>query len=86
MKSQNPQQLDFRRMRQARTARTLYWKTKAGSGPVLAEKITRTPEDKKKPKKEKKPELEIVEDKPEIVEEFDAVLDDLYTYDEEIEE
>ncbi|MFX0107674.1 MAG: hypothetical protein ACFE7R_05300 [Candidatus Hodarchaeota archaeon] len=82
-KTQNPQQIDFRRMRKLRKARTTYWLTKKRT--VVTPEVTRMEkeEKKKKPKKEeKKPELEVIEE-PEL-EEIDEDLEELYTYDEDI--
>jgi len=110
-KTQNPQQVDFRRMRQLRKARTKFWATKTvgGSKTIDAVKVKK-PEKKKekkkeekKKKKEKEPELEIIDDEPEFEEledepeleeiveeseseEIDDELEELYSYDEELED
>ena len=70
-KSQNPQQVDYRKMDKLRAAKTEFWKIKKRS--VKAETISKVEVDTKKakPKKEKKkkvkePELEVIEDKPEL--------------------
>ncbi|MHA1909097.1 MAG: hypothetical protein ACW98Y_17505 [Candidatus Thorarchaeota archaeon] len=73
-KSQNPQQLDFKRMKKAQMAKTKYWASKKRS--TVSESIV--VEDKKKPKKDKpkkdkEPELEVV----------DEELEELYDYDDE---
>ena len=67
-KTQNPEQIDFRRMRKLRAARTSLMKVKrkgtvAPVKVVLAEKKKAKPT--KKPKK-KDEELEVIEDKPEL--------------------
>ena len=69
-KNQNPQQIDFRRMRKLRAARTnlLNLKRKKIVAPVkMAEvdKKKKKAKPKKKPKKEE-PELEIIEDEDEL--------------------
>ena len=65
-KSQNPRQLDLKRMYKAQKIKTKYWASKK-RGDVARSAVT---EDKKpskdKPKKDKEPELEIVEDEPEV--------------------
>ena len=69
-KSQNPQQVDYRRIDKLRSAKTEFWKMKKKS--VVSEKIAPEKKDAKKvkPEKEKKkvkePELEVIEDKPEL--------------------
>ncbi len=122
-KTQNPEQIDFRRMRKLRAARTSLMKVKrkgtvAPVKVVLAEKkkkkakptkkpkkkdeepelevvedepelevVEEKPKSKKKPKKkkEKEPELEVVEDEADS-EEISKDLEDLYSYDEDIDE
>ena len=82
-RSQNPQQLDFKRMRKAQKAKTKYWairKHGTTSEKVVAE-VKKQPK-KDKPKKDKKPELEVVEDEPEL-EVIDEELEDLYDFDDE---
>jgi len=73
-KSQNPQQVDYKKMAKVRAAKTEYWKLKKQDG-FAAKKATTKPEAKKKDKpekdkkkKEKEPELEVIEDEPEIEE------------------
>ncbi len=86
-KSQNPQQMDLKRMRKVQKVRTKFWATKK-QGEVVKPVVV---EDKKKPKKDKpkkakEPELEIVEEEPEL-EVISEELEELYDYDdEEIEE
>ena len=71
-KSQNPQQVDYRRIDKLRSAKTEFWKMKKKS--VVSEKIAPSkkdakkvkPEKEKKKKKVKEPELEVIEDKPEL--------------------
>ena len=72
-------------MRRLRKARTKFWNSKKKAA-VLSEVVpSEQPKvEKKEKKKKKEPELEVIEKKPEI-EEADE-LDELYTYDEEIEE
>ena len=67
-KTQNPQQIDFRRMRKHRKARTEFWafKTKPSAQVVTAKKEKAKPKKKARKKKKKEPELEIIEDKPEL--------------------
>ncbi len=98
-KSQNPQQVDFKKMDKVRTAKTEFWKLKkrgvSARKPVVGKKDTKKPKpEKEKKKKEKEPELEIVEDEPELeviedepeTEEIDEELEDLYSYDEELDD
>ena len=110
-KSQNPQQVDFKKMDKVRTAKTEYWKLKkrgvSVKKPAAAKKEAKKPkpEKKEKKKKEKKPELEVIEEEPELeviededepelevieeepeIEEIDEELEDLYTYDEELDD
>ncbi|MFW9787524.1 MAG: hypothetical protein ACFFE1_07610 [Candidatus Thorarchaeota archaeon] len=134
-KTQNPEQLDFRRMRKLRAAKTSLMKLrrKGTVAPVqkVSEKKKKKEKPKKKPKakdlelevieeepeleifddesemegieeepelevieekpekkpkkKEKEPELEVIEDEPEV-EEISEDLEDLYTFDEDIDE
>jgi len=98
-KSQNPQQVDFKKMDKVRTAKTEYWKLKKHGGstkkPVAAKKeVKKQKPEKEKKKKEKEPELEIVEDEPELeviedepeIEEIDEELEELYSYDEDLDD
>ena len=83
-KSQNPQQLDFLRMRKAQKIKTKYWASKKRSPvseSVVVEDKKKKPK-KDKPKKDKKAELEVVEDEPEL-EVIDKELEELYDYDDE---
>ena len=69
-KTQNPTQIDFRRMRKRRAAKTslLKLKRKGTVAPVRevsTEKKKKKAKPKKKPKKAE-PELEVIEDKPEL--------------------
>ena len=86
-RSQNPQQLDFKRMRKAQKVKTKYWASKkrgTASERVVTEEKKQPKKDK--PKKDKEPELEVVEDEPEL-EVIDEELEELYDFDdEEIEE
>lgn len=93
-KNQNPQQVDFKRMRRLRDARSDFWalKKKPVTAPVIEVKKKEKP--KKAPKKkEKEPEMEIIEDEPELElideelyddEEIDSELKELYDFDDEI--
>ena len=86
IKSQNSGQVDLRQMRRLRRVRTKFWISKKRAA-VLSEKVSSEQpkaEKKEKRKKKKEPELEVIEKKPEVEE--SGELDDLYTYDEEIEE
>ncbi|NHJ13629.1 MAG: hypothetical protein EAX95_08130 [Candidatus Thorarchaeota archaeon] len=95
-KTQNAQQIDYRRMRKLRKARTEYWALKTVPG--SAKKAIATPakpekkgKKEKEKKKEKEPELEIIEDEEEIEDleedlEIDEELEDLYAYDDEPED
>ncbi|MHA2139891.1 MAG: hypothetical protein ACXADC_02395 [Candidatus Thorarchaeota archaeon] len=71
-KTQNPQQIDFRRMRKHRRARTEFWSfKKKPSAHVVTEKKEKDASKKKAPKKKapkkkKEPELEVIEDEPEL--------------------
>ena len=103
-KRQKTGQVDFRRMRKLRKARTEYWKLR--KKPSIAVRETpKVEKEKRKSRKERRldkekeeplPELELVEDEPELeVKEEDTEsgpadladeLEDLYTYDEDIDE
>jgi RNA polymerase primary sigma factor len=112
-KKQNPQQVDYKRMDQKRSVKTEFWKLKK-RGPVskakraISTKSEKTPKPiKEQKKKEKEPELEVIEEEleaiheePEIeeideeseiveeepeIEEIDEELDDLYSYDEDLD-
>ncbi len=70
-KSQNPQQVDYRKIDRLRAARTEFWKIKKRSGKAEEKTISEVDTKKAKPEKEKKkkvkePELEVIEDKPEL--------------------
>ncbi|MHA2004446.1 MAG: hypothetical protein ACW960_10100 [Candidatus Thorarchaeota archaeon] len=67
-KSQNPEQIDFRRMRKHRKARTEFWafKKKPSAQVVTTKKEKAKPKKKAPKKKRKEPELEVIEDKPEL--------------------
>ncbi|MFW9798847.1 MAG: hypothetical protein ACFFD9_00265, partial [Candidatus Thorarchaeota archaeon] len=65
-KRQNPQQVDFRRMRKLRKARAELWSSRK---PVVVRPTIVREEKKekaKKPRKKKEPELEIIETEPEL--------------------
>ena len=79
IKSQNSRQVDLKQMRRLRKVRTKFWISKKRAA-VLGEKVSS--EQPKAGKKE--PELEVIEKKPEVEEVGE--LDELYTYEEEIEE
>ncbi|MGD9395172.1 MAG: hypothetical protein PVJ05_01960 [Candidatus Thorarchaeota archaeon] len=128
-KTQNPEQIDFRKMRKVRAAKTKLFELRR-KGTVAPVKVAPTekkkkkkakpkkkpkekepelevidqepelevledepelevikekpkPKKKAKKKKEKEPELEVVEEEPELE---DISLEDLYTYDEDIDE
>jgi hypothetical protein len=104
-KSQNNSQVDYRRMRKLRKARTEYWKLKKTPS-VTVREIPKAKKEKRKSRKKRRlekrkeeplPELEVVEEEPElevIEDEKEKVdlteladdLDDLYSYDDEIDE
>ena len=69
-KTQNPQQVDYRKMDKLRAAKTEFWKIKKRSGKAEEKTISKVDTKKAKPEKEKKiekkPELEVIEDKPEL--------------------
>lgn len=68
-KSQNPQQVDCRKIDRLRAARTEFWKIKKRSGKAEEKTIAKVDTKKAKPEKKKKvkePELEVIEDKPEL--------------------
>ncbi|MFW9848506.1 MAG: hypothetical protein ACFFF4_05155 [Candidatus Thorarchaeota archaeon] len=82
-KSQNPQQMDLKKMRKVQKVRTKFWKSKIHgkiAKPVVVEDKKKPKKDK--PKKDKEPELEILEEEPEL-EVIDEELEELYDYDEE---
>ncbi len=63
-RGQNPQQIDFKRMRKARNVGRKYWVLKKKSGDVFEERIEEKKDTKKakaKPKK-KEPELEVIDE------------------------
>ncbi|MGD9382300.1 MAG: hypothetical protein PVI03_07640 [Candidatus Thorarchaeota archaeon] len=66
-KTQNPQQVDFRRLRRHRKARTEYWSfKKKPSAQVVTVKKEKAKPKKKAPKKKKEPELEVIDQEPEF--------------------
>jgi hypothetical protein len=68
-KSQNPQQIDFRKMRKHRKARSEFWafKKKPSAHVVIEKKEKAKPKPKKKaPRRRKEPELEVIEEEPEL--------------------
>ena len=71
--NQNPQQLDFRRMRKIRIAKAKLRSLKRRAvtptveAPVEKVEKKKAKPEKKPKKKEKEPELEVVEDKPKLV-------------------
>lgn len=67
-KSQNPQQVDYRKIDKLRAARTEFWKIKKRSVKAEEKTISKIDTKKAKPEKKKKkePELEVIEDKPEL--------------------
>ncbi|TFG34141.1 hypothetical protein EU527_05065 [Candidatus Thorarchaeota archaeon] len=94
-KSQNPQQVDYKQMGKKRSVRTEFWKLKKRGGISDEKTGVKKTERKEKPakepkKKEKEPELEVIEEEPEleIIEEEPEIeeLDDLYSYDDDIDE
>lgn len=97
-KSHNSQQVDFKKMDKIRTVKTEFWKLKKRSRfvkKVDAKADTKKVKpEKEKKKKDKEPELEVVEDTPELeifeeepeIEEIDEELEDLYTYDEDLDD
>ncbi|MFW9974403.1 MAG: hypothetical protein ACFFDQ_03920 [Candidatus Thorarchaeota archaeon] len=98
-KTQNPEQINFRRMRKIRAAKTSLWKLKRKQTVVsvkvaTAEKKKTTKVKPAKKPKMKEPELEIIEEEPELeviedepeLEEISEDLEDLYSYDEDIDE
>ncbi|MFW9907997.1 MAG: hypothetical protein ACFFEF_05425 [Candidatus Thorarchaeota archaeon] len=91
-KNQNPQQLDFKKMRKARDVRTEFWSRKRQKKPITAvveekaKKVTKAKkEEKAKPKKAEKPELEVIDEEPEL-EVIDEELEELYDFDDDIDE
>ena len=99
-KTQNPEQIDFRRMRKISAAKTKLFelRRKGTVAPVKeapAEKKKKKAKPKKKPKTKEpelevidgEPELEVFEEDPELEEvEISEDLEDLYSYDEDIDE
>lgn len=86
-RSQNPQQIDFKKMRKARAIRTQYWAMKGKGRSVPAtkdekEKAKDKSKQKDKPKKEKKPELEVIDDDINTTT-IDDELDEIYSLDDE---
>lgn len=81
MRTQNPQQFDYKLIRKKQKARTSFWKLmKKHYAPTESKpekkKGTEKKENAKKPKKVKEPELEVIEED----------IDELYSFDEDIEE
>ena len=71
MKSQNPQQVDFKKMDKVRSVKTEYWKIKKKGGvatkkPAPEKATKKAKPEKEKKKKEKEPELEVIEEEPEL--------------------
>jgi hypothetical protein len=95
-KSQNPQQIDFRRLRKHRKARTEFWSfKKKPSAHVVTKKKEKDAPRKKAPRRRKKPELEVIDQEPELevieekeeapeIEVIDEELEELYSYDDDI--
>ena len=95
-KSQNATQVDFRRIRKLRKARTEYWKLKK-KPTITVREAPKVEKEKRKSRRERRlekkkeephPELEVIEEEEDevgLTEKADE-LDDLYSYDEEIEE
>ncbi len=67
-RGQNPQQIDFKRMRKARNVGTNYWRLKRKSG-----KISEIEVEGKKDTKKEKPELEVI----------DEELEEIYSIDDD---
>ena len=73
-KSQNPQQVDYKKMDTVRSVKTEFWKmkkrdnfeAKKSIAKAESKKAKKVKPEKDKKKKEKKPELEVIEDKPEL--------------------
>ena len=109
-KVQNPTQVDFKRMKKLRKARTQFWKLKIMPSLVVPT-APKAKKEKRKSRKERRleskkeeplpelevveeePELEVIEDEPELEEdtlagasELADELEDLYTYDDDIDE
>lgn len=85
-KTQNPGQIDFRRMRKLRKTRIEFWKAKTvGVSTTVKKEVKAEKPKREKKKKEKEPELEILDEEPEL-EELDEELEELYSYDEDIED
>lgn len=82
MRTQNPGQTDLRRLRRLQKTKSKYWKLKKKSSGTLklVEKKSKEKKEKKE-KKKKEPELEVIQDT-----EIDDGLDDLYSYDEDIDD
>jgi hypothetical protein len=97
-KSQNPQQIDFKKMDKKRSVKTEFWKLKKRSAAIPEKVITskktgRAPKPEKERKtKEKEPELEVIDEEIEAIEEEPEIeevgedLKDLYSYDEEVDD
>lgn len=83
-KSQNPQQVDYRKIEKLRSARTEFWKIKKRSSKAEEKTISKIDTKEAKPEKEKKkePELEVIEEEPETVE-ISKELEELYSDDDE---
>ncbi|MFW9889770.1 MAG: hypothetical protein ACFFER_16400 [Candidatus Thorarchaeota archaeon] len=66
-KSQNPQQIDFRRMRKQRKARSEFWAfKKKPSAHVVKEMKEKAKPKKMAPRRRMKPELEVIDEEPEL--------------------
>jgi hypothetical protein len=107
-RSQNPQQIDFKRMDKKQSVRHEFWKlkkkvTEAPAKAAPSKKVEKKQKPVKEKKEEKEPELEVIEEEPELevieeepelevieeepeIEEIGEDLEDLYSYDEELDE
>jgi hypothetical protein len=72
-RSQNPQQVDFKRMRKARETGTKYWRLKRKSEGISDKRVEVKTDTKKEKAKKKEPELEVI----------DAELEEIYSIDDD---
>ena len=74
-RGQNPQQIDFKRMRKARDVGRRYWVLKKKPESDFEERIEVKKDTKKEKPKKKEPELEVIDEEPEEISSDDDAED-----------
>ncbi len=75
-RGQNPQQIDFKRMRKARNVGTKYWRLKTKPESDYEKQVEGKKATKKEKAKKKEPELEVI----------DEELEEIYSIDDDVED